>query len=360
MEPSNPDHTRIIKGRGAVSNNSGRFEEQRREAFDDGWEAPPDDARPATEVQADSSRSVLVYNESPDIPFDRSINPYRGCEHGCVYCFARPTHAYLGLSPGLDFETRLFSKPEAARLLEQTLRKPGYRPATIALGVNTDAYQPVERRLRITRSLLEVLQRFRHPLAIVTKSALVERDIDILREMASDDLVSVNVSLTTLDGELARRLEPRAAAPHRRLRTIRTLAEAGIPVSVMVAPVIPVLTDPELDAILGAAREAGANSAGYILLRLPLEVGPLFREWLQAHYPHKAGHVLTRVRDTRGGKDYDSRWGIRMRGAGAFADMIAQRFRLACRRLELTPRDFELNRDAFTVPARSGDQLGLF
>ena len=360
MEPSNPDQTRIVKGRGAVSNQSGRFEGQQREAFDDGWDAPPNDDRPRTEVQADSSRSVLVYNESPDIPFDRSINPYRGCEHGCVYCFARPTHAYLGLSPGLDFETRLFSKPDPAALLEENLRKPGYRPATIALGVNTDAYQPVERWLAITRSLLEVLQRFRHPLAIVTKSALVERDIDILREMATDDLVSVNISVTTLDGELARRLEPRAAAPHRRLQTIRTLAEAGIPVSVMVAPVIPVLTDPELDAILAAAREAGASSAGYIMLRLPLEVSPLFQEWLQAHYPLKAGHVLTRVRDTRGGKDYDSRWGIRMRGTGAFADMIAQRFHLSCRRLELTPRDFELNCDAYTVPPRAGDQLGLF
>ena len=360
MEPCKPDQTRIVKGRGAVSNQSGRFEGQQREAFDDGWEAPPDETRPPTEVQADSSRSVLVYNESPDIPFDRSINPYRGCEHGCVYCFARPTHAYLGLSPGLDFETRLFSKPDAAGLLEETLRQPGYRPATIALGVNTDAYQPVERRLEITRSLLEVLQRFRHPLAIVTKSALVERDIDILKEMASDDLVSVNVSVTTLDGELARRLEPRAAAPHRRLQTIRTLAEAGIPVSVMVAPVIPVLTDPELDAILAAARQAGADSAGYILLRLPLEVSPLFQEWLQAHYPLKAEHVLTRVRDTRGGQDYDSRWGIRMRGTGAFADMIAQRFRLTCRRLELTPRDFKLNCDAFAVPPQSGDQLGLF
>ncbi len=349
-----------IKGRGAVSNASGRFEARQREAFDDGWNAPLDEARPKTEVQADSSRSVLVYNQSPDLPFDRSLNPYRGCEHGCIYCFARPTHAYLGLSPGLDFETRLFSKPDAAALLEAALRKPGYRPATLALGVNTDAYQPVERQLGITRSVLEVLQRFRHPLAIVTKSALVERDIDILAEMASDHLVSVHISVTTLDPALARRLEPRAAAPHRRLQTIGRLAAAGIPVAVLAAPVIPVLTDPELDTILAAANNAGARSASYILLRLPLEVSPLFQQWLEAHYPLKAGHVMTRVRDTRGGKDYDSRFGVRMRGSGAFAEMIAQRFALACRRLGLQPRDYDLDCSAFRVPAGSGDQLGLF
>ena len=360
MDLSDNDKRNVIKGRGAVSNASGRFENQRREAFDDGWEQAHEPARPPTEVQIDSSRSVLVYNESPDVPFDCSLNPYRGCEHGCIYCFARPTHAYLGLSPGLDFETRLFSKPDAAALLENELRKPGYRCQTVALGVNTDAYQPLERRLGITRSVLEVLQAYRHPLAIVTKSALVERDIDILREMAADDLVSVNVSVTTLDAELARRLEPRAAAPRRRLRTIETLAEAGIPVSVLVAPIIPVLTDPELDSILTAARDAGAASAGYILLRLPLEVNELFQQWLQAHYPQKAAHVMTRVRDTRGGKDYDSRFGLRMRGSGAFADMIAQRFRLACRKLDLHPRDFELNTADFRVPPRSGDQLGLF
>ena len=348
------------KGRGAVSNASGRFESRQREAFDDGWDAPLDETRPKTEVQADSSRSVLVYNQSPDLPFDRSINPYRGCEHGCIYCFARPTHAYLGLSPGLDFETRLFSKPDAAALLEKALRKPGYRPATLALGVNTDAYQPVERRLGITRSVLGVLQRFRHPLAIVTKSALVERDIDILGEMAQDHLVSVHISVTTLDAELARRLEPRAAAPHRRLQTIERLARAGVPVAVLAAPVIPVLTDPELDAILAAARDAGAQSASYILLRLPLEVSPLFQQWLEAHYPLKAGHVMTRVRDTRGGKDYDSRFGVRMRGSGAFAEIIAQRFALACRKLGLQPRDYDLNCQAFSVPAQSGDQFDLF
>ena len=359
MDESGSPKSGAIKGRGAVSNASGRFEKQRREGFDDGWDAPIDETRPKTRVQADSSRSVLVSNESPDLPFDRSVNPYRGCEHGCVYCFARPTHAYLGLSPGLDFETRLFSKPDAAALLESALGKPGYVCQPLALGVNTDAYQPVERKLEITRSVLELLQRLRHPVAIVTKSALVERDVDILREMAQDHLVSVNISVTTLDAELARKMEPRAAAPQRRLQTIRALAEAGIPVSVLVAPVIPVLTDAELDSILGAARDAGAQSAGYILLRLPLEVSELFRQWLQTHYPLKAEHVMTRVRDTRGGKDYDSRFGARMRGTGAFADMIAQRFALACKKLDLKPRERSLNCAAFRVPARSGVQLSL-
>ncbi|MCP4769597.1 MAG: PA0069 family radical SAM protein [Gammaproteobacteria bacterium] len=360
MDESAIDKRAVIKGRGAVSNASGRFESQRREAFDDGWESPPDEARPKTRVQVDASRSVLVYNQSPDVPFDRSVNPYRGCEHGCVYCFARPTHAYLGLSPGLDFETRLFSKPNAAALLEDALRKPGYQCQTLALGVNTDAYQPIERKLEITRSLLQVLQRFRHPLAIVTKSGLVERDIDILREMAADRLVSVNISVTTLDGVLARKLEPRAAAPHRRLQTIGALADAGIPVSVLVAPVIPVLTDPELDAILAAARDAGAQSAAYILLRLPLEVSDLFQQWLHAHYLLKADHVMKRVRDTRGGKDYDSHFGVRMSGSGEFAGIIAQRFALACKKLGLEPREYANNCAAFRVPARSGDQLGLF
>ncbi len=360
MDESGNSNPAPIKGRGAVSNASGRFESQQREHFDDGWDIPLEITRPKTQVQQDAARSILTYNESPDLPFDRSINPYRGCEHGCIYCFARPTHAYLGLSPGLDFETRLFSKPNAAALLDDELRKPGYRCRTIAIGVNTDAYQPVERNLKITRSLLEVLQRFRHPVSIVTKSALVERDIDILREMATQQLVSVYFSVTTLDAELARKLEPRAAAPQRRLQAIRRLAEAGIPVSVLAAPVIPVLTDPELDAILAAARDAGARSAGYIMLRLPLEVSELFQQWLQAHYPLKAEHVMTRVRDTRGGKDYDSRFGLRLSGTGEFAGMIAQRFVLACKRLGLKPREDHLNRGAFRVPLRRGDQLGLF
>jgi DNA repair photolyase len=360
MDETNIYRQGPIKGRGAVSNASGRFESQQRETFDDGWDSPADETRPKTQVQPDTTRSVLVYNQSPDLPFDRSLNPYRGCEHGCVYCFARPTHAYLGLSPGMDFETRLFSKPDAAALLDNELRKPGYRCQTLALGVNTDAYQPVERKLEITRSVLAVLQRFRHPVAIVTKSALVERDIDILSEMAQDQLVSVNISVTTLDAALARKLEPRAAAPHRRLQTIRSLAEAGIPVSALVAPVIPVLTDPELEAILAAVKDAGAQSAAYILLRLPHEVSDLFQQWLQTHYPLKAEHVMTRVRDTRGGKDYDSRFGVRMRGSGAFADIIAQRFSLASKKLDLKPREYDLDNTAFTVPSRSGDQLGLF
>ena len=358
MTQSKADHP-AIKGRGAVSNASGRFESHRHEAFDDGWDGPAGESRPKTEIRIDTTRGILARNQSPDIPFDLSLNPYRGCEHGCIYCFARPTHAFLGLSPGLDFETRLFSKPNAAALLEEALRKPGYRCRTLALGVNTDAYQPIERRLEITRSVLEVLQRFRHPVALVTKSALVERDIDILAEMAGERLVLVNVSITTLDAELARRLEPRAAAPHRRIKTIRTLAEAGIPVSVSVAPIIPVLTDPELDSILSEARQAGAESANYILLRLPLEVSELFQQWLHTHYPLKAEHVMTRVRDTRGGKDYVSEFGVRMRGSGAFADMIAQRFALACKKLGLQARDYELNRAAFRVPLRSGDQLSL-
>ena len=372
MSNSTTNNHGAIKGRGAITNSSGRFESCSHEAFDDGWEGlpyerseyfgyiPENESRPKTEVQADASRSILVYNDSPDLPFDRSINPYRGCEHGCVYCFARPSHAYLGLSPGLDFETRLFSKPNAAALLDKALRKSSYECLPIALGVNTDAYQPIERKLGITRSVLEVLHQFHHPVSIITKSAMIERDIDILREMAEDDLVSVYVSITTLEAELARKLEPRAAAPHRRLKTIRALAEAGIPVSVLVAPVIPVLTDPELDSILAAAKDAGARSAGYIMLRLPLEVSELFQQWLHTHYPLKAAHVMTRVRDTRGGKDYDSRFGERFRGTGAFADIIAQRFKLACKKLALKPRDYSMNCEAFHVPARSGDQLGLF
>lgn len=347
------------KGRGAVSNASGRFDAQQHEAFDDGWDGEEEEPRPRTHVRVDSSRSILSSNQSPDVPFDLSLNPYRGCEHGCIYCFARPTHAFLGLSPGLDFETRLFSKPKAAELLDQALRQPYYRCQTLALGVNTDAYQPIERKLEITRSVLEVLQEYRHPVAIVTKSALVERDIDILRDMATDRLVAVNISLTTLDSELARKMEPRAAAPHRRLKTIERLAEADIPVSVSVAPIIPVLTDPELETILTSAANAGATSANYILLRLPLEVSELFQQWLHEHYPLKAKHVMTRVRDTRGGMDYNSEFGTRMRGTGAFANVIAQRFKRSCQNLGLQARDYDLNCAAFQVPPRSGDQLFL-
>ena len=360
MDDTRFDQRGIHKGRGAVTNASGRFDSQQHESFDDGWDSAVEVERPRTEVQADSSRSIMVFNESPDLPFDRSVNPYRGCEHGCIYCFARPTHAYLGLSPGMDFETRIFSKPNAASLLDEALRKPGYQCQPLALGVNTDAYQPAERKLQITRSLLGVLQQFSHPVSIITKSALIERDIDILRNMAEKELVSVYLSVTTLDTTLARKLEPRAAAPRRRLQTIRRLADAGIPVAVLLAPVIPVLTDPEMDSILAAVKDAGATSAGFILLRLPLEVSGLFQQWLIAHYPLKAEHVMKRVRDTRAGKDYDSRFGSRLRGTGAYAEVIARRFQLACQRLELKPREYRLNCNAFRVPARRGDQLDLF
>jgi DNA repair photolyase len=311
-------------------------------------------------LQTDQSRSVLVFNHSPDVPFDRSINPYRGCEHGCIYCFARPTHAYLGLSPGLDFETKIFNKPNAAELLEKALGKPGYQCQPIALGVNTDAYQPVERQQKTSRSILEVLRAFNHPVSIITKSALIERDLDILKDMALKNLVSVCISITTLDKSIARSLEPRAAAPHRRIQTIRTLSEAGIPVTVLVAPVIPVLTDPELDSIIQIVAEAGASAAAYILLRLPLEVANLFEEWLHTHYPLKAEHVMTRIRDTRGGKVYDNRFGERMKGTGEYAKMIAQRFALACRKNGLEDRELNLNTEIFEVPARPGDQINLF
>ena len=360
MNPTKSPDSQAIKGRGALSNTSGRYESTQTEYFDDGWDLPEPIERPKTEVKADSSRSVLVYNKSPDLPFDRSVNPYRGCEHGCIYCFARPTHAYLGLSPGMDFETKLFSKSDAAALLEKALRKPGYRCKPLALGVNTDAYQPVERHEKITRQVLEVLKRYKHPVSIITKSALIERDIDILANMAKTNLVTVCISVTTLVPEIARTLEPRAAAPHRRLQTIRKLSDAGIPVTVLVAPVIPILTDPELDSILVAVDAAGASAAEYILLRLPLEISDLFQEWLQTHFPLKAEHVMKRVRDTRGGKIYDSRFGKRMSGTGQFADIIAQRFALTCKKLGLNRRELNLNCDSFAAPAQSGDQIALF
>ncbi|MEM7206946.1 MAG: PA0069 family radical SAM protein [Pseudomonadota bacterium] len=349
------------KGRGAVSNTTGRYEHQTIEPFDDGWsDFEQDTVALKTTVQSDSTRSVLAFNQSPDVPFDRSINPYRGCEHGCVYCFARPSHAYLGFSPGIDFETRLFSKPNAAKLLSKELRKSGYQCQPVALGINTDAYQPIERQLKITRSILEVLRDFNHPVSIVTKSSMVERDIDILTDMASRNQASVCVSVTTLDGTLARKLEPRATAPQRRLHTIAALAEAGIPVTTLIAPVIPVLTDPELESIVEAVASAGATSAGYILLRLPLEVACLFEEWLQTHYPLKAEHVMKRVRDTQGGKNYDSRFGHRMRGSGAFALIIEKRFARARTQYNLGIRDVALNCSAFKPPQQSGDQIGLF
>jgi len=345
----------IHKGRGAVSNAAGRYEKQRSQAEDDGWGSLDVDLPPlATEIIVDASKSVITYNDSPDIPFDRSVNPYRGCEHGCVYCFARPTHAYLGYSPGLDFESRILVKPDAATLLREELGKRQYRCAPLALGTNTDPYQPLERRQRIMREILEVLRETRHPVGIVTKSALIERDIDILAEMAGQGLASVCLSITTLDRRLARTLEPRAAAPERRLETLTRLSEAGVPVGVMVAPLIPVLTDYELEAIVSAAKRAGAISAEYILLRLPLEVADLFEEWLREHYPLKAEHVMNRVRDSRGGKVYDPSFHRRLRGEGVYADLIAQRFGLIRKKLGLERGLPPLRTDLFRKPAAGG------
>lgn len=345
----------IYKGRGAVSNVAGRYEKQQSQAEDDGWGSLDADLPPLpTEIILDASKSLITYNDSPDIPFDRSVNPYRGCEHGCVYCFARPTHAYLGYSPGLDFESRILVKPDAATLLREELGKRHYRCAPLALGTNTDPYQPLERRQRIMRDILEVLWESRHPVGIVTKSALIERDIDILAEMAGQGLASVCLSITTLDRRLARTLEPRAAAPERRLEAISRLSEAGVPVGVMVAPLIPVLTDYELEAIVSAAQRAGAISAEYILLRLPLEVADLFEEWLREHYPLKAEHVMNRVRDSRGGKVYDPTFHRRLRGEGAYADLIGQRFGLIRKKLGLERGLPPLRTDLFRKPAAGG------
>ena len=352
----------MLKSRGTDANPTPRFEAERRGPVDDGWGPADDDppTDPRTTVSPDATRSIITRNDSPDIAFDRSINPYRGCEHGCIYCFARPSHAYLGLSPGLDFETRLLAKPNAAALLVEELRRPSYRPAPIAMGTNTDPYQPVERRLRITRAVLEVLAACDHPLTITTKSALVLRDLDLLAPMAARNLARVAISVTTLERDLARRLEPRASVPARRLATIRALAAAGVPTAVMVAPVIPALTDHELERILAAAAEAGAASAGFILLRLPLEVAPLFEQWLHTHAPARAGHVLSLIRQSRGGALNRSDWGTRMTGTGGHAEMLAQRFRLATRRLGLAANPAPLECAHFRPPTRPGDQLRLF
>ena len=338
------------RGRAATGNSANRFHAVHSEAVDDGWTREEDVTHLATTLSVDSSRSVITYNQSPDVPFDRSINPYRGCEHGCIYCFARPTHAWLDLSPGLDFETQLLYKPDAASLLSAELSRKGYRCAPLAIGANTDAYQPAERQLGVTRAILEVLAETRHPCVIITKSALIERDTQLLASMAGQGLLQVMVSLTTLDRQLARRMEPRAAAPQRRLDVIRRLRDAGIPVGVLAAPVVPVLTDPELERLLAAAREAGADSAGYILMRLPHEVKMLFRDWLQTHYPQRAAHVMNAVRETRGGRENDPRFGSRQSGSGVLADMIASRFRLAVKRLQFPGHD-ELNCGAFRSPA---------
>ena len=347
------------RGRGAGVNPSGRYEPVSRHVFDDGWETIEELPPFRTEVQVEKPRTIITRNESPDISFDRSINPYRGCEHGCVYCFARPTHAYMGLSPGLDFESRLFAKPDAAKLLERELAKDGYQPKTIAIGTNTDPYQPIEKKWRIMREVLEVLEAHNHPVGIVTKSALVARDIDILSRMAEKGLAKVALSVTSLDRILARTMEPRAATPPKRLETIRKLAEAGIPASVMVAPIIPGLNDQEIERILDSARAAGAREAGYVLLRLPLEVSPIFKDWLLTHYPDRYRHVLSLVRSMRGGKDYDSEWGKRMKGDGPYAWQIGRRFELAARKLGLNLERTKLRTDLFKAPKGAGEQLML-
>jgi len=325
-----PQSLKAQKGRGAVSNMQGRYELQAREAFDDGWAPDPDDAEaelrpPRTVVTAETAKTILTRNQSPDIPFNVSLNPYRGCEHGCIYCFARPSHSYLGLSPGLDFETKLFAKVNAPELLRAELSKPGYEVESLALGVNTDAYQPCEREYQLTRRVLEVLAECNHPVGLITKSSLIERDIDILAPMAARNLAAASVTITTLDSKISRTLEPRAAAPARRLRTIETLAKAGIPVGVSIAPIIPFVTEPDIEKIMAAARDAGAVMATYVVLRLPWEVSPLFKEWLEAHFPDRAARVMNRVRDMRGGKEYEAEFGSRMRGEGVWADLIQQR-----------------------------------
>ncbi len=350
-----------LHGRGAVGNPDLRFADWTRQTFDDGWTHGQDEPDSlATELIADYSKSIICRNDSPDVPFEQSINPYRGCEHGCAYCFARPSHAYLGFSPGLDFETRILYKPAAAALLGSELARPGYLPKPIALGINTDAYQPAERRLGITRSLLEVLAACRHPVSIVTKSALIERDLDLLADMARDELVHVMFSVTTLDAGLARRMEPRAAAPARRLEAMARVHAAGIPVGVLFAPLIPALNDHELEAVLEACRNAGAKSAGYVLLRLPLELKPMFEAWLSAHEPGRAAHVMSLMRQMHGGKEYESGFGVRMRGRGLFADVIARRFKLAARRLGLDLPSSPLDASRFVPPRIESAQMQLW
>ncbi|HDZ72570.1 MAG TPA: PA0069 family radical SAM protein [Aurantimonas coralicida] len=347
------------RGRGAGINPSGRYEPFARSVVDDGWNSLDELPAFKTDVQVEKPKTIITRNSSPDISFDRSVNPYRGCEHGCVYCFARPTHAYMGLSAGLDFESRLFAKPNAAELLERELSKPGYEVKSIAIGTNTDPYQPVEKTWRIMREILEVLEAANHPVGIVTKSALVLRDIDILQRMAAKGLAKVALSVTTLDRTLARAMEPRAATPAKRLETIKALSEAGIPTMVMMAPIIPGLTDSEIERVLESASTAGAREVGYVLLRLPLEVSPLFKEWLLRHYPNRYRHVLALLRSMRDGKDYDAEWNKRMRGTGPYAFQIRRRFEMTARRLGLNETRTELRCDRFTPPKGAGVQLAL-
>jgi DNA repair photolyase len=361
--PAGPAEPDILsdrrRGRGAQTNISGRYEPKIVEAFDDEWGSLDELPALKTEVQIERARKIITRNQSPDISFDRSINPYRGCEHGCAYCFARPTHANMGLSPGLDFESKLFVKPDAARLLERELAAPGYEPRTIAIGTNTDPYQPIERQWKVMRQILEVLSAANHPVGIVTKSALVTRDIDILSSMAERGLAKVALSLTTLDRRLARAMEPRAATPTKRLETMQKLSAAGIPVTVMTAPIIPALNDMELERLLEAGHAAGAREAGYVLLRLPLEVAPIFREWLIANYPDRYSHVMSVMQSMRGGKDYESEWGVRQSGRGPYAWMIGRRFELAAKRLGLNTERRKLRNDLFSPPVLVGGQLKL-
>lgn len=348
-----------LRARGTESNLGGRFERSTRVAFDDGWDMPEDDQLVRTETRHERACSAISYNRSPDLPFDRSINPYRGCEHGCTYCFARPSHAYLNLSPGLDFETRLIARPGMGQVLARELSAKSYRAAPIAIGTNTDPYQPIEQRERVMREILEVLQRFQHPVAITTKGTLIERDLDILAPMGKAGLVRVGVSVTTLDPVISRAMEPRAALPARRLAVIRRLTEAGCPVRVMIAPVIPGLNDHELEAILSAARDAGAVAASWIMLRLPREVAGLFRDWLEARFPDRAARIMGQVRAVHGGRDYDPTFGKRMYGEGPLSELIAQRFRVATQRLGMAVKLPPLRCDQFAVPPREGDQLTL-
>ncbi|WP_170477649.1 PA0069 family radical SAM protein [Ruegeria arenilitoris] len=347
-------------GRGTASNQAGRFERYTTTAVREDCSIEEDLPTLRTEVRDETARSLITYNRSPDLPFDRSINPYRGCEHGCVYCFARPSHAYLGLSPGLDFETRLIARPNAASILRKELSRRSYKVSTIALGTNTDPYQPIEKSREITRRCLEVLNEFRHPIGIVTKGTLVERDLDIIAPMAQSGLVRVGISLTTLDSDLSRQMEPRAPSPQRRLKMIERLSRAGIPVRVMTSPVIPGLTDHELEKLLEAGRDAGADAASWIMLRLPREVSELWQQWLQEHVPGSACKVMARLREMHGGKDYDPRWGHRMKGEGEYAEVISQRFSMTCKRLGIKVKSSPLRCDLFSVPPQPGDQMALF
>lgn len=362
---ANPEfrvQSRHLHGRGARTNRSSRFDAGEREDIDDGWDATTAMPRLLTRVQDEAARSIITTNDSPDISFDQSINPYRGCEHGCSYCYARPTHAYLGHSPGLDFETRLYAKPNAAELLSKELSRPRYQVKTIALGTNTDPYQPIEKHYELTRQILAVLLRTRHPVGIVTKSALILRDIDILKELATHNLVKVALSVTTLDKSVARKMEPRATAPHRRIQALAQLAAAGIPAHVMVAPVVPGLNDHEIEKILDACAEAGVRGAGYVLLRLPLELKELFREWLATDFPDRAKHILSLLQSMHSGKDYRAEFGLRQRGTGPYAQLIAMRFRQAITRLNLNRQPMQLRHDLFRPDGdhRTSTQLSLF